>query len=245
MSNENNNNVKIVVSGDSISKGVIYDEIKKKYTVIEENYVDLIRDKINGIICNTSRFGSTIIKGIQKLKNSIFKENPDIVLIEYGGNDCDYNWDEIAQNPDGIHIPKTDFTTFENTLLEAVSFIKESRGIPILMNLPPLDADRYLNWISQDNQDIKANIMKWLGSVTKIYWWQERYNSAIVKIAEETKTLLIDVRGAFLRFPDYTKFLCIDGIHPNRDGHMVIADKIIDFISRIKTESSHPAVISL
>lgn len=75
------------------------------------------------------------------------------------------------------------------------------------------------------------SILKWLGSVTKIYWWQERYNSVIVRIAEETKTLWIDIRSAFLRFPDFSELLCVDGIHPNRDGHFVIAEEIISFIN--------------
>ena len=26
--------------------------------------------------------------------------NPDLVLIEYGGNDCDYKWDEVARRPE-------------------------------------------------------------------------------------------------------------------------------------------------
>lgn len=222
--------VKIIVSGDSISKGVVYDEDKKKYTVLEENYVELLRDKLNGIVHNASRFGSTLIKGIQKLKSSIFNDKPDIVLIEYGGNDCDFNWDEIAKNPDAVHLPRTDFQTFEKTLLEAIDFVRNNKSIPVLMNLPPLNADRYFNWISKNNPVAKENILKWLGSVTKIYWWQERYNSVIQKIADETKTICIDIREAFLRFPDFTALLCIDGIHPNRDGHIVIANKIIEYI---------------
>lgn len=222
--------IKIVVSGDSISKGVVYDENKKRYTILEENYVEILRDKLNGIIHNTSRFGSTIIKGVQKLKNSIFNEKPDIVLIEYGGNDCDFNWDEIAKNPEALHAPRTDFQTFENALLETVNFVKKNKSIPVLMNLPPLNSDKYFNWVSKNNPVAKENILKWLGSITKIYWWQERYNSVILKIAEETKTLCIDVRGAFLRFPDFTKLLCIDGIHPNKDGHIVIANKIVEFV---------------
>ncbi|NLN63857.1 MAG: SGNH/GDSL hydrolase family protein [Clostridiaceae bacterium] len=235
--------VKIVVSGDSISKGVIYDEIKKRYIILDENYVDIVRNKLNGIITNTSRFGSTLIKGIQKLKNNIFKEKPDVVLIEYGGNDCDFNWDEVAQNPDISHFPRTDFETFGNTLRETIHLVKENQGIPVLMNLPPLNADGYLDWISKNDPVAKANILKWLGSVTKIYWWQERYNSMIVKIAEETKTLWIDIRGAFLHFPDFTKLLCIDGIHPNRDGHLVIADKIIDFIKDSYVQLLNPKTL--
>ena len=98
------------------------------------------------------------------------------------------------------------------------------------MTLPPLNADMYFEWISKSSSTAKSNILKWLGSITKIYWWQERYNSVIIKIAEETQTKWIDIRGAFLQQPDYTKCLCIDGIHPNKEGHKIIADKIMEFI---------------
>ncbi|WHH61103.1 SGNH/GDSL hydrolase family protein [Petroclostridium sp. X23] len=220
----------IVVSGDSISRGVIYDEVQKKYIVLKENYVDLLRGKLKGIIYNTSRFGSTISKGVRKLKSHILKESPDIVLIEYGGNDCDYNWDEVAENPDASHVPKTDFEIFESFLKETIAYLKSSSITPVLMTLPPLNADMYFKWVCKNNPLAKVNVLKWLGSVTKIYWWQERYNSVIIKIAEETHTKWIDVRGAFLQQPDFTKFLCVDGIHPNKEGHKIIADKIIDYI---------------
>lgn len=223
-------NYKIIISGDSISKGVVYDEVKSKYIVLEDNYVDLLQDKIKGIVHNTSQFGSTIIKGINKLKRNVFKENPDIVIIEYGGNDCDYNWDEVAQNPDADHVPRTDFKIFESYLKETIELLKNNKIIPVLMTLPPLNADKYFEWVSKNSPLAKSNILKWLGSVNKIYWWQERYNSAIIKIAQETHTKWIDIRGAFLQYPDFTKLLCMDGIHPNKEGHKVIADKIMEFI---------------
>lgn len=167
------NNIKdsytIVVSGDSISKGIVYDEEQSKYIVLKENYVDLLQGKLKGIIHNTSRFGSTIIKGVSKLKNYIFKENPDIVLIEYGGNDCDYNWDEVAENPDANHVPKTDFKLFEISLKETIDFLKCNKITPVLMTLPPLNADMYFKWVCKNNPIAKVNILKWLGSVTKIY----------------------------------------------------------------------------
>jgi acyl-CoA thioesterase-1 len=229
---------KYLVSGDSISKGVIFDEVKNKYVVLADNYVALLQNRLKGTIYNTAKFGNTLIKGISKLKNDIVKNNPDIVLIEYGGNDCDYDWNEVADHPESIHEPKTDFNQFEKQLKETVQFLKAKQIIPILMTLPPLNADRYLKWVSKNNPLAEMNILKWLGSVTRIYWWQERYSSMIIKVAEETMTRWIDVRGAFLQYPDFNKFLCVDGIHPNQDGHKIIADKIIDFIasSYLKTE---------
>lgn len=220
-----------IVSGDSISKGVIYDEETQKYIILDNNYVTLLQNKLKGIVHNSSKFGSTIVKGISRLKNEIMKNSPDIVLIEYGGNDCDFDWNEIAENPEIVHNPKTDLSTFESHMKDIILGLKEKAITPVLMSLPPLDADRYFKWISKSSPLAEVNILKWLGSVTKIYWWQERYSSTIVRIAEETKTRWIDIRGAFLQYPDFTKLLCIDGIHPNMEGHKLIADKITEYIS--------------
>ena len=228
--NDNHRSYKFIVSGDSISKGVIFDEVKSRYVILEENYINLLKSKLNGIIRNTARFGNTIIKGVSKLKDDVLSDNPDIVFLEYGGNDCDFNWNEISQNPNADHKPKTDYTTFENKLRETLNFLKTNNILSIVMTLPPLNADKYLKWISNNDPLTETNILKWLGSVTKIYWWQEKYSSAVIKIAEETNTKWIDIRGAFLQYPDFTKFLCLDGIHPNQFGHEIIANSIIDFI---------------
>lgn len=229
---ENNSklNYKFMVSGDSISKGVIYDEGISKYVILKDNYINLLQSKLNGIVRNTARFGNTIIKGVSKLKADILIDNPDIVLLEYGGNDCDFNWNEVSNNPKADHKPKTDFDTFENTLKETLNFLKNKNIISVVMTLPPLNADRYLKWISKNDPLAETNILEWLGYITKIYWWQEKYSSAVLRIAEETNTKWIDIRGAFLQFPDFSKLLCLDGIHPNEFGHKIIADKIIDFI---------------
>ncbi|WP_205622771.1 SGNH/GDSL hydrolase family protein [Paenibacillus wynnii] len=225
-----NTELKYIVSGDSISKGVIYDEDRSRYVILEENYVSLLQNKLNGALRNTAKFGNTLMKGLGNLKRDVLKEKPDVVLIEFGGNDCDFHWGEIADNPEAEHNPKTDFPAFEKMLLDMIDFLRNQQIMPILMSLPPLNADSYFKWVSQNNPVSEVNILKWLGSVTKIYWWQERYNSTIIKVAESTKTKIIDVRGAFLQQPDFTKFICMDGIHPNKEGHRIIFDKVMDFI---------------
>ncbi len=225
-----NDSIKILVSGDSISKGVIYDETKSRYIVLPENYVDTISTKIKGSIKNISKFGSTLIRGISKLENHIGKENPDIVLIEYGGNDCTFNWDEVADNPDANHLPQTDIRLFETALHETIKMLKNIKVTPVLMTLPPLNAEKYLEWVSKNNPLTQGNILKWLGNVSEIYYWQEKYSTVITKVAEETHIRLIDVRSAFLELPDFTKYICRDGMHPNRKGQKLIADKVFDYI---------------
>ncbi|ASA20801.1 SGNH/GDSL hydrolase family protein [Paenibacillus donghaensis] len=222
---------KYIVSGDSISKGVVYDEDRSKYVILEDNYVSLLQGKLSGALRNTARFGNTLLKGLTNLKRDVLKEKPDVVLIEYGGNDCDFYWKEIAEHPEAEHNPKTDFNAFEQMLHDMIDFLRSQQVMPVLMSLPPLNAENYIKWVSQSSPDTEAILLKWLGSVTKIYWWQERYNSVIIKVAERTKTRIIDVRGAFLQHPDFTRFICRDGIHPNKEGHRIIYDKVMDYFS--------------
>src|SRR5665648_1060173 len=181
---------KFMISGDSISKGVIFDEDKNKYVILEDNYIVLLQSKLNGIIRNTSRFGNTMIKGIRKLKEDVLIDNPNIVLMEYGRNDCDFNWNEVSNNTNADHKPKTDFDTFGNKLKETLNFLKSNKIIPVVMTLPPLNADRYLKWISKNDPLAETNILKYIGSVTKIYWWQEKYLS-LIHISEPTRLGMI------------------------------------------------------
>jgi lysophospholipase L1-like esterase len=182
------------------------------------------------VIHNAARFGNTVIRAAEKLHNDVLRKNPDIVVIEFGGNDCDFNWEAIAQNPLAHHEPNTDLNTFQNMLRNLIEQFRKSGIVPVLLTLPPIDAERYFKWISRNSSQAADMILTWLGSVSKIYWWQERYNSAIISIARETKTRWIDIRSAFLSHPDFTQFICKDGIHPNEQGHIIIAEKIIEYI---------------
>lgn len=220
-----------VLYGDSISKGVVYDESKEKYVLLEESYPNLLQSKLKGVVHNAARFGNTILRAAGKLQNDVLKKKPDIVIIEFGGNDCDFKWEEIADNPQGNHLPNTDFNIFQKSLKSLIELFNSTGIVPVLMTIPPLDADRYFKWISKNSSAAGSKILEWLGSVSKIYWWQERYNSAILNIAQETRTRWIDIRSAFLRQPDFRQYLCIDGIHPNEKGHRLIAEKIMNYIS--------------
>jgi acyl-CoA thioesterase I len=220
----------ILVSGDSISRGIVYDEEKGKYSVSDKGYVTLVQRKLRSVVYNASRFGNTIVRGIGRLGREVEKDRPDVVLIEYGGNDCDFAWDEVAASPDSVHEPATDLALFEETLEGTIDKLTDEGIVPVLMSLPPLNADDYLKWVSRFDPETERNILKWLGSATKIYWWQERYSSSVVSVAERTGTRWIDVRGAFLRRPDFLSLICRDGIHPNEAGHALIAKTVLDFV---------------
>jgi len=222
----------ILLYGDSISKGVVFDEKQGRYVLLDKSFYQLVKNRLNGLLHNAATFGNTITRALQHLKKDILAKKPDVVILEFGGNDCDFNWEGIADNPELNHQPKTDFVTFRKAIEETVLDLKKQDIVPVLMTLPPLDSERYFSWITKKGAVAEKNILHWLGSVSRIYWWQEKYNSAILSIAKETKTIWIDVRSAFLQTKDYREYLCKDGIHPNSKGHHLMAKVILDFIQK-------------
>ena len=226
----------VALYGDSISKGIVWDDESGRYKVLTANYATILSQRLKGTLSNRAMFGMTMgkattrsVKDLDAMKPD---ERPDMVLVEYGGNDCDFDWEAIARDPAAYHGPKTDISLFRELLRALIVRFSNRHVLPVLLTLPPLDADRYFAWVSRNTPDAAANILSWLGSVSKIYWWQERYNAAILEVAAETGTHVIDVRSAFLREPDYRDFLCSDGIHPNGEGHALIATRVGDWLER-------------
>ena len=98
----NNQHTSALFLGDSIVKGVSMED--GRYKVLESSYYNKFKDNVFSKTMNNGKFGLTsekLLKNIEKLKES----EPDIVFISIGANDCNYNWKEISENPDGIHLP--------------------------------------------------------------------------------------------------------------------------------------------
>ena len=220
----------ILVSGDSISRGVVYDESRRKYSLLEDCYVGRLSGLLKGAVHNAARFGNTVTRGLARLAAEVAARKPDIVLLEYGGNDCNFDWAAVARAPEADHRPRTDYDSFKRLLSDEIARLQKAGITPALMTLPPVDAERYLGFISGGAAAARENIVRWLGGVTKLYWWQERYNAALAAVAAGTGVRLMDVRSAFLETPDFRALLCADGIHPNAAGHRVIADAILAYI---------------
>ncbi len=221
---------KILVVGDSISKGIAWDEDKKKYSILKNCFINLISSKINADIINASRFGSTVIQGQKHLVSKLERYKPDIAVIEFGGNDCDFLWDDIAKNPEFDHIPKTPLDIFEKSIHCMLDEIIKNGVTPVLATLPPLYADNYFKWFTNSDKEKGLRILKWLKDIWRIYWWQERYSNCVAYIARKRNISCIDVRHEFLKRKDFNEYICPDGIHPNQKGHVLISEAVINYI---------------
>lgn len=223
-------NYNITVFGDSIPKGIV---IKDNRPTIIDNSVVKIIEKHYGIgINNISKFGQTLAKLHERnvfdnFLGKIGDEDNHIAVFFIGGNDCDYNWKAVALDPTASHEAKTELSQFEEILHCCVAKMQTKCKHVVLISIPPLDSSKFFHNYIGGMCDKNAVMQFMHGDITGISRHQECYNIAIMKTAKALDVPFIDIRTDFLSRVDFADFVCDDGIHPNEQGHLMMADSII------------------
>lgn len=216
--------MKICILGDSVAKGVVLDEQNNRYVNGKHGFGAELEE--SGLeVENFSVFGCTVEKGLKlEHRHEVKIQTADVVLLELGGNDSDFKWKEIAETPNSEHFPNTTIESYKEQYMNIIDSIKKLGAKPILMNLPPIDAERYFNWFSKDYTDIeKENVISWLGGdIERIHYWHAMYNEQIEIIAKKMNSQWCDIRSGFGGKSRYRSLLCMDGIHPNELGQHII-----------------------
>lgn len=220
----------VTVYGDSILKGVLFEG--GRY-VVEHGWQARLAERFGLTLTNRSRFGSTIGKAMARIRKDCESEGAgEYALLEFGGNDCDYDWAAVAAEPEAEHRCKTPPERFLSCCREAVDLLRRSGRIPVLATLPPIHSKLYLDFLCRGGL-CRENIVRWLGDVERIYRWQEGYSELAAKAAREENVPLIDLRRPFLldaRNP--AELLCADGIHPSRAGQELLYGVFSDALER-------------
>ncbi len=231
---------KVIAFGDSIMKGIVVDKARSiadslKYMVSMESFSERCRHRLGIEVTNMGKFGSTVTHGVAALdRYASHVAQADYTLLEYGGNDCDFRWEEIGENPEGQHLPKTSLADFIAQYDSLLAKVREAGSRPVMLSLPPLASERYFNFFTRKlSEQSRRNILGWLGgSVEAINNWHEMYNLEVFKLAIARRVPIIDITSAFLTRRDYMEYLCDDGIHPNEKGHQLIADVVCDYVMK-------------
>lgn len=225
--------IRIAALGDSLTKGVVLTE-RNRYSVLEQNFIDIIGKDMNLHIVNYGKFGCTVdfaTRVIDRHEDVI--SSSDYTLLEYGGNDCDFDWMKIADAPSGDHMPKTVLDSFRDQFLSLVARVRAIGSRPVIISLPPIVSESYFAFFCRFmSEEQKQNVLHWLGNdVGIINRWHETYNKVLFEVADKTCTDIIDITSPFVDYEGDMKTLyCLDGIHPNSVGHRLIADKISNTI---------------
>jgi lysophospholipase L1-like esterase len=194
--------------------------------------MEIISSELDLRVDNYGKFGCTVNFGHSVIERHASEiSESDYTFIEFGGNDCDFDWIKIAQDPHGEHKARTPLEEFTEELSSLVAKIRELGSIPVLITLTPILSDTYFSFFSRSMSDEqKNNIKEWLGGdIGIITRWHESYNRTLFQVANQTRTQIIDITTPFDTFRgDLTSLYCADGIHPNARGHKLIAHTIIN-----------------
>ncbi|MBM7646168.1 lysophospholipase L1-like esterase [Scopulibacillus daqui] len=212
--------MKIVCFGDSVTRGVSY--IRGRLRIIKETYPSILQEYLGdqNEVLNKGVFNDNSDLLVKRLDKDVLSQKPDAVLIQIGGNDCNFHWDEVAKRPDDEHEPIVPLNRYLNNIKVMIDQIKEMGAVPILSTLLPLDPKRYYEHISRMNN---KSIAHWIAACGGIEHWHGMYNRALKKIIKSNHVLSIDIRTAFKESNDLSVLLSDDGIHPSPEGYSVMA----------------------
>lgn len=195
-------------------RGVAYSEEAGRYTQVQ-------RRLGSAEVCNYARFGATAERTLCDMeRHRADMGKGDTVVLGFGGNDCDYDWQQISSDPGGSFAPRTSAQRFVDVYRRCIAMARSTGARVFAAAIVPIDAQRYFGWITRGKN--AANILGWLGDVSMLYRWQESYNELVCRTARGCGVPLVDLRTPFLLSHSFGKLLCCDGIHPTPEGHAMI-----------------------
>lgn len=216
------------IFGDSVLRGVFLDEAAGGYRMHRGRFEEAI-NRFHIDIQNNSRFGFTVERGAALIRETVTpEEHPEFVFLEYGSNDCNFDWEKVAAAPNEEHLPVTPEKKFLLIYGELIDYVTECGSVPVIVLPTPIDSEKFLTWICRKGLS-RENILHWLGSAEMIYRWQEYYTGMCERLAWEKDCLMIDLRTPFLTRHDYDKLICADGMHPTEKGHRLIDETFCRF----------------
>lgn len=211
--------------GDSITRGVTL--VDGKYKIIDESFYEKFKNIIYKKTKNFGKFGITTKKFLENI-NKYTGKDVDLIFFQMGGNDCNFNWKEIAKNPDAIHYPNVSKVEYESNLRKIYDYFYKNKIKAITLNLPPLHPEKFFNYLG--NKKEKENILRWLKNISKIYYHHESYNKIFERVTYECGLNMIDIRSDFLKEDILDDLISEDGIHPTKLGHELIFKSINEYL---------------
>ncbi|MBP3366846.1 MAG: SGNH/GDSL hydrolase family protein [Treponema sp.] len=229
---------RLFVYGDSILKGAVTGTGSGHlFDITKNDSLSLAQKTLGFELNNKSVFGNIITKGMHRLERDIERGefSADLAVIEFGGNDCDYDWGEVCKEPLKAHTQRVPSAQFMETLDAMVRLCREHRVTPFLMTMPPLVIDRWHAHICRGYDAEKVALFT--GNAPEVlYRNHEAYSTRILKYCYENNVQFADMRLRFAESPQFRDLMCTDGIHPNEKGYAFMAEIWRQELPKIKAE---------
>ena len=205
----------LIIFGDSIIKGVCFDG--QRYHLCAGHGLEALAAK--GVtVQNFAKMGATSAQGLQLLEKKLGAcGGQTTVLLCFGGNDCDYDWQAISDAPEQTHLPHVAPEQFVRNYEALLVRARQHGARAAALLLPPIHAGRFFAHITAGKD--AAAILRWLGDRAHLSRWQEYYSNLVAQTALRLGCPVLDMRSEFLKSRSFETLIGPDGIHPTQEGH--------------------------
>ena len=229
--------MKIIVIGDSILKGAVTGtDSGHLFDIIEDSSLNLAQKALGFEMDNQSVFGNVITKGQRKLNKMLERgETADFCIVEFCGNDSDYDWALVSDDPSVPHQQRTPLADYLRIYEEMINTLREHKITPVIMISPALCAERWFNHITNGHN--RENILNFIGGdIEKPFKNQKKYDDALVALVAKLKVQTVNMREPMLESGHFDDLMCQDGIHPNEKGYRFMSEIWVKEIPNLKKE---------
>ncbi len=209
--------LRIVALGDSITNGVGLAKVTESDTfrdIVRRELTERLESKVE--VVNAGVNGDVVTLAIERLKSDVLDRKPDIVTVMFGGNEAGFYRPETGGFTD---TPRVGRDEFKATLGKVVDRLQAEGITVVLMTCPPM-TDRYGGMHLDPYQKHGINFLV------------KNYAQTMRDVAAEKGVELIDVYRSFQQEPSTREYFP-DGLHPDARGHRVIADLLLQRLTRI------------
>ena len=229
----NEDELKIVFLGDSITEAGVYDkEVGVEYNgeLVYPNYTGFITFLSQSTPKNTQLIGKGISGDkvsdlLTRYKKDVIDLNPDIVFIYIGINDVWHKYDFGTGS---------DIDLYENGLRQIISEI-QNIGSKVVLCTPTVIGENYGDFTLYNQYIEQYRDAKTMESMNNDL---DAFSDVVRNLSAEYNTDLIDLRKIFMSYISENNpnnkpsgVLTYDGVHLNDQGNKLIADQMINFIN--------------
>jgi lysophospholipase L1-like esterase len=204
---------RVLLLGDSITKGVRPGVAKDQ--TFGAQLESMLKAKGRDVSIVNGGIGSERTdQALARLDEVLKSHRPDIVTLMYGAND--------SYVDPGKNEPRLPVDRYKKNLLELIERIERAGAKPVLMTSPRWADDARPNGLGE-NPNIRL----------------EPFAEAVRGLARERKLPLVDHYTAWSEARQQGTVLrkwTTDGLHPNPEGHRVIADQIFRDLEPLLTD---------
>ncbi|WP_027417931.1 SGNH/GDSL hydrolase family protein [Aneurinibacillus terranovensis] len=219
--------MRIVCFGDSVTRGISF--VEGRLRILKDNYPALLQKTLTSLnnvqVINKGVFNDNSNLLMDRLNSDVLSLSPDYVLVEIGGNDCNFKWEEVARCPEEQHEPIVPLDKYIENIKQLIGSLRKSGAVPVLLTLPPLDPVRYYKKLVQT---YGQGIAHWIALCGGIEHWHGLYNRYLTEMINAWNVRSIDIRTAFKKAGDLSLLLSDDGIHPTLEGYRVMSREVCE-----------------